>query len=91
MTQGNKSSNRLVGLLIALQALTLLAVFGHAPLSGTSAQAQIPDAGSQRLQMIEQLRQLNGKMDQLLQLMSKGDLQVRCMTPDEKKADAGVR
>ncbi len=91
MNHPNKSSNRLVGVLIALQAVTLLAVFGLAPLSGTPAQAQIPDAGSQRLQMIEQLRQLNGKMDQLLQMMSKGDVQVRCTSPDEKKADAGAR
>jgi cell division protein FtsB len=85
MNNKTQSSNRLIAILVALQVTTLLAVFGLAPLSGTTVQAQIPDAGSQRIQMIEQLRQMNGKMDQLMRMLEKGDLQVRCTSPDEKK------
>ena len=71
--------------IVVLQAMTLLAVWGGRPSLEPTAQAQIPDPGAQNLQMIEQLKALNGKMDRLVGLLESGKLQVRTVSPDEKK------
>jgi hypothetical protein len=52
----------------------------------TPAQAQIPDSGALQSQMLDELRSLNGKMDQLVGILQDGKLQVQVKSPDEKKA-----
>ena len=47
--------------------------------------AQIPDAGAQRIEIIEQLKSLNSKLDKIGDLLAGGKLQVRAAAPDEKK------
>lgn len=50
---------------------------------GSSVQAQVPDAGSQRMQIVQELRQLNDRMDRLMSLMESGRLQVQAVSPEE--------
>jgi hypothetical protein len=72
-------------LLVALQILILMGQwFGGG--SPTPAMAQVADSGAQRLQMIEQLKDINAKLDQLVTLLGNGKLQVTLSDSDEKKA-----
>jgi hypothetical protein len=81
------NTTKLLVAIIVLEALVLLGQWtGAGPLS--VAHAQIPDAGAQRNQEIEELKSLNAKMDKLIATLESGKLQVRLATPDEKK-DAG--
>lgn len=78
------NSSRLLVIVVALQSLILLGQWTGSNLL-LPAQAQVPDSGSQRYQMIEELKALNGKMDRLIQVLEGGKLQVQVATPDEKK------
>jgi hypothetical protein len=50
------------------------------------AQAQIPDAGAQRMETIKELQTLNGKMDKLIGILESGKLEVRVTQADDNKA-----
>jgi hypothetical protein len=70
--------------IIVLQALVIAAQWMGG--SGiTRAYGQIPDAGGQRAQMIDELKSLNSKMDKLMGILEGGKLQVRVVPPDERK------
>ena len=74
-----------ITLIVGLQLLILMGQwFGNN--SPQPAMAQIADSGAQRLQIIEQLKDINGKLDQLLQLLGDGKLQVTLSDSDDKKA-----
>lgn len=77
--------NRLLAVIIALQGLTLLGQWTGSPRIAPAA-AQVPDAGAQRLQMIDELRATNQKLDRLVTLLESGKLQVVASTPDERDA-----
>lgn len=49
------------------------------------AQAQIPDAGGQRNEMIRELQSLNGKMDKLIGILESGKLEVHVTGADDNK------
>jgi cell division protein FtsB len=71
-----------VSLILALQILILVNQwFGP---STSPAVAQIPDAGAQNAQIIDQLKQTNAKLDKLLDVLQSGKLQVTVAKPDEK-------
>jgi hypothetical protein len=80
----SKTVARLLGLVVALQAITILGLW-VTPNWTSTAQAQIPDAGAQRNQMIDELRTLNGKMDKLMAILEGGKIQVRSEPADAKK------
>ena len=77
-------TTRLLVVIIALQALMLLGQWTSSSTVGT-AYGQVADPGSQRIAMIAELKELNAKMDKLIDLMSSGNLQVKVTPPDEKK------
>jgi hypothetical protein len=78
------NSTRLLAVIVVLQGLILLGQWtGSGPV--TPAWAQVPDAGGQRNQMIEELRSLNSKVDKLVEVISSGKLQVTVAKPDEKE------
>jgi hypothetical protein len=52
----------------------------------STAMAQIPDQGAQLLQLIDQSKALNAKMDRLLALLEGGKLEVHFKTEDAKPA-----
>ena len=72
-------------LLVGLQLLILMGQwFGSG--APQPAMAQIADSGAQRAQMIEQLKDIDGKLDQLVQLLGSGKVQVSLTDSDDKKA-----
>lgn len=79
------SANRLLVIIIALQALTLLGQWTGSPRIAPAA-AQVPDAGAQRLQMLDEFRTMNQKLDRLVTLLESGKLQVVASLPDDKDA-----
>ena len=74
-----------ITLIVGLQLLILMGQwFGSN--SPQPAMAQIADSGAQRAQMIEQLKDIDGKLDQLVQLLGSGKVQVSLSDSDDKKA-----
>ncbi len=80
----SKSVPRLLTVVVALQVFTLMTQWGVGP-AAQPARAQIPDAGEQRVQMIEQMKATNEKLDKLLDLLKGGALQVKLAKPDETR------
>jgi hypothetical protein len=77
-------STKLLAVIVVLQGLILLSQWtGSGPV--TPAWAQIPDSGSQRNELINELKSLNGKVDKLVEVLSSGKLQVQVAKPDEKQ------
>ncbi len=75
--------------MIVLQSLILAGQFtGGGPIRLPAAAAQertMPDPASRQLQMIDELKSLNSKMDKLLDSLENGKVQVKVLPPDEKK------
>jgi hypothetical protein len=70
--------------LVGLQILILMGQwFGNG--APTPALAQIADSGAQRSQMIQQLKDINDKLDLLVKVLGDGKLQVSLRDSDEKK------
>ena len=71
-----------------LEVLTLAGTWigNHAAVL-PEAQAQLADPGSQRREMIDELKTLNGKMDRLIEILEGGKLQVQVPEDDEKTSD----
>jgi hypothetical protein len=49
--------------------------------------ADIPDPGAQRLAMVDELKQVNDKLERLIGLLESGRLQVKVEGADDKAAD----
>lgn len=76
-----KNSKLLVAVLF-LQGLLLVGQWtGSGPLS--TAHAQIPDAGSQQQQIIEQLKSIDAKMDTLTAVLKSGEVKVTLPKPEK--------
>jgi hypothetical protein len=80
-----KSTSRALTLVLVLQTLILMGQWTGSG-SPNRAFAQIPDTGAQQSQMIEQLKSIDARLDKLVTLLDGGKLQVRVVTPDDKKA-----
>ena len=78
------STQRTLGIVVVLQSLTLLGLWFGVP-STQQAAAQVPDGGAQRLAQLKELESINAKLDKLVTILADGKLQVRVVTPDEKK------
>ncbi|MFI5380233.1 MAG: hypothetical protein ACHRHE_13120 [Tepidisphaerales bacterium] len=75
---------RLLVVVVVLQGLILFSQWGGSgPVA--PAYAQIPDAGAQRREVIEELKSLNSKMDKLIETLESGKVQVKATLPEEKK------
>jgi hypothetical protein len=77
-------TSKLLAVVLVLQGLTLLGQWTGAGYV-TSAQAQIPDPANRQMQMVEELRNLNSKMDQLLGILKDGEVQVKVAKSDDAK------
>jgi hypothetical protein len=79
-------TSKLLVVVIVVQSLLLISQWSHKPtMLESTAYGQIPDAGGQRQQIIDELKTLNGKMDGLMSTLKSGDVQVKTSKPDEKK------
>ena len=77
--------SKLLIAVIVLQSLILISQWSHKPsVMESTAYGQIPDAGGQRQQIIDELKTLNGKMDRMVDTLKSGEVQVR-VPKDEKK------
>jgi cell division protein FtsB len=76
--------SKLLAVVLMLQILILLTQWfgGHGTVS--TAQAQVPeaDATAQRLEIIDELKANNAKLDQIAAVLSSGNLQVHVTNPD---------
>jgi len=81
-------TNKLLATVIALQGLILIGQWTGGVSYLSSAQAQVPDPANRQMQMIEELKSLNQKMDTVVSLLQGGDLQVKVANPEEKKGGA---
>ena len=78
-------TTRLLTIVIVLQGLILVGQWLGNPSYIQAAPAQIPDGGSQRNQMIDEIKAVNEKLDKLISLFESGNLQVRVTSPDDNK------
>lgn len=79
-----KASPRLLVAIACMQALTLLGQWTGQPKMATDAQAAIPDPGAQREATVAELRTVNAKLDQLIALLSSGEVKVTVEDPAKK-------
>lgn len=84
MTSQNKTTAKLLAWVLVLQVLTLAGQWAGSSFGTKQAQAQIPDAGAQRMAMVEELKSTNSKLDRLIALLESGKLQVQAVVPDER-------
>lgn len=68
---------------VALEAVILLGQWVGQPMI-SSAQAQIPDTAAQRQQIVDQIKITNEKLDQLIDLLSSGNVTVKTAPTAEK-------
>ena len=83
----NTRTNKLLGAIVVLQGLILLGQWSGG-VSLPQAAAQVPDPANRQMQMIDQLTQINGKLDQVVQVLQGGDLQVKVVKAEENKGNA---
>ncbi len=84
-------ATRAWGILIVLQGLILAGQWFGAP-SLQSVQAQPAfNPERDRTIMIEELKSINSKLDRMVSILERGDLQVRVNTPDDRNADKPAR
>lgn len=77
------NSNRWLAVVVVLQSIMLLSLWVGGPQLPQAA-AQVPDAGAQRLAMIQELRGVNSRLDKLVTVLESGNLQVRVAKPDDQ-------
>ena len=82
------SQSKLLAFVIVLQGMILAGQWtsdnaGFTP--SAHAAPPVSNALDQSGQTVEELKAMNGKLDQLISILQSGDLQVRVVTPDEKK------
>ena len=77
-------TNKLLAAILVLNALVLIGQWtGHGYLPAASA--QIPDPANRQMQMIDELKQSNDKLDQIIGILKGGDLQVKVEQSDDSK------
>lgn len=76
-------NHRVLTLIVAMQVLTLLSLWTGNNLR--VAQAQVPDAGAQRIEIINELKATNAQLEKLTTILSSGKLQVQVVPADQKK------
>jgi hypothetical protein len=72
----NTKTNKLLTAVVVLQALTLAGQWFN-PSYTSTATAQVPDGGAQRLQQLEQLKDISAKLDHISATLEGGKMQVR--------------
>jgi len=81
-------TNKLLGAMVVLQGLMLIGQWTGGAGHLTSAAAQVPDPANRQMQMIDELKHVNSKLDTLISLLQGGELQVKVAKTEEKNKDA---
>ena len=80
-------TNKLLATIVVLQGLILIGQWTGGGSYLAQAQAQVPDPANRQMQMIEELKSVNQKLDQVVTILQGGDLQVKVMNSEEKKGN----
>lgn len=84
-----RTTNRLLIGILLLQGLFLAGQWSGPGLYQTPVQAQaFGDSGARQVQMLDELKAVNTKLDKLTEILSGGTLQVKVVRPDEDKKNA---
>jgi hypothetical protein len=86
-----RSTSKALVIVIVLQGIILAGQWLGSPSIIAPVNAQITDPGKDRMQMIDEMKSVNAKLDKLIDILESGDLQVRTVSPDETKAKAPAR
>ena len=81
-------TNKLLVAVIALQGLILIGQWSGGTSMISSAHGQLPDPANRQMQMIDELKSLNAKMDELVGILRSGDVQVKVAKTEEEKGKA---
>jgi hypothetical protein len=83
-------AHKLLAVIVVLQIVTILNQWFGGPIS--TAHAQIPDAGAQRNDIIEQLtnsndhlKSIDDKLDKMISIFESGKVQVQLSKPDDNQ------
>jgi hypothetical protein len=79
------NSSRWIMLILVLQAMILLGQWVGQP-TLPRAEAQIPDAGAQRNQIIDGIKTTNDKLDHLITLFESGEVHVKTVPATPEKS-----
>lgn len=79
-------SNKILLGIVILQGLLLIGQWTGQTSIAREARGELtlPDPGARQLAMVDELKALNAKMDQLQTLLQSGEMRVRVAKPDEK-------
>ena len=78
-------TNKLLVAVTALQGLILIGQWSGGTSMLSTAHGQIPDPANRQMQMIDELKSVNSKLDELIGVLKGGDLQVKVAKAEEAK------
>jgi hypothetical protein len=88
--ENQMKAHKLLAVIVVLQIVTILNQWFGGPIS--TAHAQIPDAGAQRNDIIEQLtnsndhlKSIEDKLDKMISIFESGKVQVQLSKPDDNQ------
>jgi hypothetical protein len=85
MNRTDRSTRLLLGVIAMLLGINLLVQLGSAAGPNTARAAGIPDSGQQFQSMIDQLTELNKKVDKMQAYFESGALTVKVKEPKAEK------
>jgi hypothetical protein len=80
-------SSKLLGIVIVLQGLILVGQWVGQPAASTAhADITIPNPGERQMQIVDELKNVNSKLDKIYSSLTGGDLTVKAVVvKDDKK------
>ena len=78
-------SSKMLGIVIVLQAALLVGMWLTGATSKAQADVPVSNPSERQLAMLDELRNLNGKIDQLNKLLADGRLEVKVTRVDIKR------
>jgi hypothetical protein len=83
--------NRLLGIILVLQLLTVAGQWLESPKMMPAAQAQAINSAADRQAIIDELKNSNAKLDRLISILEAGNLQVKIVQSDQHKETTKAR
>jgi hypothetical protein len=78
-------SSKMLGIVIVLQGVLIAGMWLSPSTSRVQADTPVSNPSERQLAMLDELRAMNGKLDQLSKLLSDGNLAVKVTRVDIKK------
>ena len=85
------NSNRLLTIIVVLQALTLAGQWLEGPRMLPAAQAQTINSAADRQAIIDELKNVNSKLDRLVSVLESGNVQMKVVQSDQHKETTRTR